>query len=59
MHVARHTFATQFIANGGNVVYLQQILGHGDMRTTMRYVHIVDSTKREQIFKLDAILQSF
>lgn len=55
-HVARHTFATQFIASGGNVVYLQQILGHSDIRTTMRYVHIVDEAKREQIQLMDGII---
>lgn len=48
-HVARHTFATQFINSGGNVVVLQEILGHSDIRTTMKYVHLVSNTKRDQI----------
>ncbi|STG54110.1 Putative Integrase [Escherichia coli] len=27
-HVMRHTFATHFMMNGGNIVTLQRILGH-------------------------------
>ena len=32
-------FATQYIAGGGQVVQLQKILGHSDLRVTVRYVH--------------------
>src|SRR5690606_1718167 len=41
-HVARHTFATNFLRMGGNVVKLQMILGHSNIRETMIYVHIVE-----------------
>jgi site-specific recombinase XerD len=27
-HVLRHTFASHFMMNGGNILVLQQILGH-------------------------------
>ncbi|WP_353572652.1 tyrosine-type recombinase/integrase [Candidatus Albibeggiatoa sp. nov. BB20] len=36
-HVLRHTFATYFIANGGNILALKEILGHSDMKMTMIY----------------------
>jgi site-specific recombinase XerD len=39
LHGCRHTMATQFIAAGGSVVYLQKILGHVHISTTMQYVH--------------------
>lgn len=39
-HVLRHTFATHYIAQGGNVVHLQAILGHSKLETTMVYVHL-------------------
>jgi site-specific recombinase XerD len=34
----RHTFATSWIRNGGNVEILRRILGHTDIRTTMIYM---------------------
>jgi integrase len=36
----RHTFATRFIEAGGDVAVLKDIMGHKDLRTTMRYVHL-------------------
>lgn len=39
-HVLRHTFASRFIANGGDVVILQKILGHSSLNSTMVYVHM-------------------
>ncbi|EMB4110698.1 tyrosine-type recombinase/integrase [Serratia nevei] len=38
-HVLRHTFASHFMMNGGNILVLQKILGHSDIKTTMRYAH--------------------
>ncbi|AOR65091.1 tyrosine-type recombinase/integrase [Pectobacterium wasabiae] len=38
-HVLRHTFASHFMMNGGNIIVLQRILGHSDIRVTMRYAH--------------------
>ncbi|OEF10829.1 phage integrase [Aliivibrio logei] len=38
-HVLRHTFASHFIMNGGNIIVLQRILGHSDIKQTMRYAH--------------------
>jgi len=39
-HVLRHTFASHFIMNGGSVVTLQKVLGHTDLKVTMRYSHL-------------------
>jgi site-specific recombinase XerD len=52
-HVARHTFATHFLMAGGKVEVLKDILGHSKIETTMRYVHIVDESKNEQLKTLD------
>lgn len=54
-HVARHTFATNFIMQGGDVVALQQYLGHSNIRETMIYVHIAKSYTDKEIMKLDEI----
>ncbi|SEB12108.1 Site-specific recombinase XerD [Marinobacterium iners DSM 11526] len=39
-HVLRHTFASHFIMNGGNLLTLQKILGHQSIQMTMRYAHL-------------------
>ncbi|AHF77589.1 Integrase family protein [Sodalis praecaptivus] len=38
-HVLRHTFASHFMMRGGNILVLQQILGHSTILMTMRYAH--------------------
>lgn len=38
-HVLRHTFASHFMMNGGNLIVLKDILGHSAIETTMRYAH--------------------
>ncbi len=38
-HVLRHTFASHFMMNGGNILVLQRVLGHTDIKMTMRYAH--------------------
>ncbi|OCA65090.1 hypothetical protein A9R10_00050 [Aeromonas piscicola] len=38
-HVLRHTFASHFMMNGGNILMLQKILGHSTIAMTMRYAH--------------------
>ncbi|MCH5756128.1 integrase [Salmonella enterica subsp. enterica serovar Enteritidis str. SHSE001] len=39
LHVLRHTFATHFMINGGNIITLQRILGHTTIEQTMTYAH--------------------
>jgi len=39
-HVLRHTFASHFMINGGNILTLQKILGHSTITQTMTYAHL-------------------
>lgn len=40
VHVLRHTFASHFMMNGGNILTLQKILGHTNIQQTMTYAHL-------------------
>jgi integrase len=40
-HLLRHTFATQYLRAGGDVVRLSIILGHSEVSTTMKYLHLL------------------
>nr|WP_314738654.1 tyrosine-type recombinase/integrase [uncultured Haemophilus sp.] len=42
-HVLRHTFASHFMMNGGNILVLRDILGHSDIKMTMIYAHFAPS----------------
>ena len=42
-HTLRHTFAVEFLRNGGNVFSLKQMLSHNSLHVTMRYVNLAEA----------------
>jgi integrase len=57
IHTLRHTLATRLIQNGMSIYEVREILGHTDIKTTMRYAHLeqrqVTSKARDVINRLN------
>lgn len=42
-HTLRHSFATYYLMNGGNIITLKNMLGHSHLNTTNIYLHIAQN----------------
>ena len=56
LHCARHTFATIWLNKTKDVVALQQLLGHSDIKQTMIYVHITDNMVQNEMKNFEEAL---
>ncbi|MBI2378383.1 MAG: tyrosine-type recombinase/integrase [Deltaproteobacteria bacterium] len=52
-HVLRHTYASRLVMRGVPLNVVQELLGHADIRETMRYAHLAPNAKREAVKVLD------
>lgn len=48
-HLLRHTLATAYLRNGGDVASLRLILGHTTISTTALYLHLVPQDLRREL----------
>lgn len=46
-HVFRHCYATHHLEKGTNLVYLKEQMGHKNLKTTARYVHLCVNYQRQ------------
>ena len=53
-YALRHTFATRFWTQTRDIFALQRVLGHADLKTLQRYVHVDEEHVREAMRKYEA-----
>ena len=62
VHTLRHTHASRLIQNGMSVYEVREVLGHTDIKTTMRYAHLearqVTSKARDVINRLNQVARA-
>lgn len=54
-HDLRHTFASHYLMNGGDLISLKEILGHSSLDMVMKYAHFAKAYVQGKIRKLDKL----
>jgi len=50
-HVLRHSFATHLIENGADIMSIQKMMGHENIVTTEKYLHVRNKHLKESVLK--------
>jgi site-specific recombinase XerD len=53
IHSLRHSFATHLLENGTDISFIQHLLGHNDIKTTMRYAKVAQKSLKKVKSPLD------
>lgn len=57
-HILRHTFASRLVMAGVDLRTVQELLGHKDIKQTLRYTHLSSDHKRQAIATLESHFRS-
>ena len=48
-HILRHSYASHLALKGVHIIVIQKLLGHSDIKVTMRYAHLSKSSVNEAV----------
>lgn len=52
-HSLRHTYASHLLQNGVSIFLVKELLGHSDIKMTLRYSHVSEENLRQAVATLD------
>jgi site-specific recombinase XerD len=58
IHTIRHSFATHLVDNGTDLHTVKELLGHSNLQTTIRYLHLSSKRIDQIVNPYDALLQA-
>ena len=55
IHALRHSFATHLLDKGTDITMIMKLLGHNDLKTTLRYLHVTNRDILQIVSPLDSL----
>ena len=59
IHTLRHSYATHLLENGVHIRAIQKYMGHTNLETTMKYLHLTSYGQEESVKRVNAVMRGW